>query len=159
MIKTLQEALIIITRFTAVDNGTQNTTGYMPGQRLESSRFVTMSQLPINSVKAGLNTTKLVRVVPNPASRWKAGGALNQGNPDKISFFNLPVSCKVSVYTESGELVWSKSHYASADDFWDQKTDSNQYVASGLYILAITEAKDLNGNSLDNEFVKFVIVR
>lgn len=144
---------------TAVDNGTQNTTGYKPGQKLESSRFVTMTQLPTNSVKPGLNTAKEVRVVPNPASRWKAGGALNQGAPDKISFFNLPVSCKLGVYTESGELVWSKSHYASADDSWDQKTDSNQYVASGLYILAVTECKDMNGNSIDNQFVKFVIVR
>lgn len=144
---------------TAVDNGTQNTTGYKPGARLESSRFVTMSQLPTVAVKPGLNTSKEIRVVPNPASSLKAGGALNQGAPDKISFFNLPVICKLSIYTESGELVWSKDHYASADDYWEQKTDSNQYVASGLYILAATGCRDISGKSLDNQFVKFVIVR
>lgn len=144
---------------TAVDNGTQNTTGCVPGARLESSRFVTMSQLNSYSVKSGLNTSKEVRVVPNPATRYKAGAAINQGTPDRISFFNLPVSCKLSVYTESGELVWTRDHYASADHTWDQKTDSNQYAVSGLYILAVTECKDANGNSLDNQFVKFVIVR
>jgi hypothetical protein len=144
---------------TAVDNGSQNTTGYKPGQALESSKYVTMSQLPAVSVKSGMNTTKEIRVVPNPATRYKAGAALNQGTPDRISFFNLPVSCKLNIYTESGELVWTKDHYASADDYWEQKTASNQYAVSGLYILAVTDCKDVNGKSLDNQFVKFVIVR
>lgn len=143
---------------TAVDNGTQNTTGYMPGEKLESSRFVTMSQVPVSPFKPGLNVSNLVRVVPNPATTV-AGAALNQGTPDKISFFNLPYECKIRIFTEAGELVWEKNHLGTADDQWDQKTDSNQYVTSGLYILAVTDGKDLNGKPLDNNFVKFVIVR
>ncbi|MGE5400537.1 MAG: hypothetical protein ACM3S2_09045 [Ignavibacteriales bacterium] len=143
---------------TAVDNGKQNTTGFNPGSRMESSRFVNMSQLPAVPVKPGLNQSNLVRVVPNPAT-ITAGAALNQGAPDKISFFNLPVECKLKIYTESGELVYQKDHYGTSDDAWDQKTDSNQYVTSGIYVLAVTNCRDINGKALDTQFAKFVIVR
>lgn len=143
---------------TAVDNGTQNSTGFRPGSRLESSKFVTMSQLPAVPVKPGLDVSTQVRVVPNPATTV-AGGALNQGAPDRISFFNLPNSCKLKIFTESGELVWQKDHYGTSDDDWDQKSDSNQYVTSGLYILAVIDCKDNFGKALDNNFVKFVIIR
>lgn len=143
---------------TAVDNGSQNTTGYMPGEALESSRFVNMSLVPVSPYKPGLDVSNLVRVVPNPAT-VAAGASLNQGSPDKISFFNLPFQCKLRIFTEAGELVLEKDHYGTGDDEWDQKTDSNQYVTSGLYILAVTDCKGLNGKALDNQFVKFVIVR
>jgi hypothetical protein len=143
---------------TAVDNGTQNTTGYIPGAKLESSRFVTMSKLPAVPYMPGLNVSNMVRVVPNPAT-VAAGAALNQGSPDKISFFNLPIECNLRIYTESGELVWERTHYGTSDDEWDQKTDSNQYVTSGLYILAVVDCKDIDGKALENQFVKFVIVR
>lgn len=143
---------------TAVDNGTQNTTGFKPGSRLESSRFVNMIPSPAVPVEPGLNTSNKVRVVPNPATS-AAGAALQGGHPDKISFFNLPFQCKLKVFTEAGELVWEKEHYGSGDQEWDQKTDSNQYVTSGLYILAVIDCKDENGKALDNTFVKFIIVR
>jgi len=143
---------------TAVDNGSQNTTGSSQGAALESSRFVNMSQLPATSFKPGLNVSNMVRVVPNPAT-VAAGGALNQGAPDKISFFNLPVECNLKIFTESGELVWARRHYGTSDDEWDQKTDSNQYATSGLYVLAVIDCKDIDGKPLDNYFAKFVIVR
>jgi hypothetical protein len=139
---------------TAVDNGSQNTT------RLESSRFAGMSQLPSVSYKPGLNTSNenQIVVVPNPATTV-AGYGLNQGTPDRISFYNLPVECKLRIYTESGEMVWEKQHYGTADTHWDQRTDHNQFVVSGLYILAVTDCKDIAGNPLDNQLVKFVIIR
>jgi len=143
---------------TAVDNGTQNTTGFNPGSKLESSPYVTMSQLPAIPFLAGLNKTGMVRVVPNPATAV-AGAALNSGTPDRINFFNLPIQCKLRIFTESGELVWEKDHYGTADVEWNQRANSNQYVTSGLYILAVTDAKDFDGNSLETQFVKFIIVR
>jgi hypothetical protein len=145
---------------TAVDNGTQNTTGATPGSRLESSRFVNMSQLPAVSFKPGMNVVakNQIRVVPNPASIM-AGASLNQGTPDKISFYNLPVECRLRIYTEAGELVWEREHYGHSDHEWDQKTDSNQYVTSGLYILAVTDCKDIEGRPLDSQLTKFVIIR
>jgi hypothetical protein len=143
---------------TAIDNGSQNTTGHNPGSRLESSRYVNMSQLPVTSFKPGLSVSNQIKVVPNPATII-AGSAFTQGSPDKISFFNLPVECRLRIYTESGELVWEKLHYGTSDNEWDQKTDSNQYVTSGLYILAATDCKDINGKPLDTQFTKFVIIR
>jgi hypothetical protein len=145
---------------TAVDNGTQNTTGAVPGTKLESSRFVNMTQLPASPYKPGMNTLakNQVKVVPNPASII-AGASLNEGSQDKISFYNLPLECRLRIYTESGELVWEREHFGTSDHHWDQKTDSNQYVTSGLYILAVTEGKDIDGNMLGNQFTKFVIIR
>ncbi len=143
---------------TAIDNGTQNTNGIAPGEKLESSKHMTRSLLPAVSFEAGLNTSDEVLVVPNPAT-VASGAALNGGAPDKISFFNLPIACELKIFTETGDLVKTISHYGTADEEWFQKTDDNQYVSPGIYILAVTKCKDINGKSLDNKFVKFVIVR
>ena len=148
---------------TAVDNGTQNANyGLDPGTKLESSRYATRTSLQATSFKAGLSVSGQVRVVPNPAT--VASGALglpepNGGPTDKYSFFNLPVKCTLSIYTETGNLIKRWQHYGPADDSWDQRTSSNQYVASGIYILAVTNSQGLNGQSLSDQFVKFVIVR
>ena len=143
---------------TAVDNGTQNTFGLYPGQQLEGSRFVNRSQVPASSFKPGLNESGKVLVVPNPAT--VAAGALNfAGSPGRVLFVNLPVKCTIRIYTETGDLVKTIEHYGTADYQWDQRTDENQYVASGIYILAITDAEDINGKPLDNQFEKFVLVR
>jgi len=143
---------------TAVDNGTQNSSGLFTNQRLESSRFINRSLLPVVPKKPGLNVSDQVRVVPNPAS-VTAGAALSAGITDKISFFNLPVKCKLTIFTETGDIVTTIDHFGSADEDWNQRTDSNQYVAPGIYVLAVSEAEDIDGNSLDNQFVKFVLVR
>ena len=143
---------------TAVDNGSQATDWIFPGQRLESNRFTTMSQLPAVSFKPGLNEAGKVRVVPNPAT-VAAGRALNSGTPDKISFFNLPIKCTLRIFTETGDQITTLNHYGTADHQWNQRTDENQYVTSGIYILAVTDAEDINGKPLDTQFVKFIIVR
>ncbi|MDP4173227.1 MAG: hypothetical protein Q8933_04610 [Bacteroidota bacterium] len=143
---------------TAVDNGTQNGYDYIPNQKLESSRFVTSSFVPAVAFKPGLEESDKVRVVPNPATR-AAGSVLSAGTPDKISFFNLPYKCTLRIFTETGDLVKVIEHNGTADEEWNQRTDGNQYVSSGIYILAITDAQGQFGKSLDNQFVKFIIVR
>jgi hypothetical protein len=143
---------------TAVDDGSQNTEGIFPGEKLESSRFVNRSQLPAVPFKPGLSVSDQVRVVPNPATVAQ-GSALSYGHGDKISFFNLPYKCTLSIFTETGDIVTKIKHEGTADEEWDQRTDSNQYVSSGIYILAVTEAQALDGTALENQFVKFVLVR
>gem|GEM_PF-275232 len=143
---------------TAVDDGSQNTFGLFPGQALESPRYANQTQLPVAAFKAGLDVSNQVRVVPNPAT--SAAGALAfTGAPNQILFVNLPFEATLSIYTESGELVTRMDHYGSADESWDQRTDGNQYVASGIYVLAVHNARDSEGNSLPDQFVKFIIVR
>jgi hypothetical protein len=143
---------------TAVDNGTQNTDGIFTGQRLESSRYLNRTKYPAVPFKPGLSTSNLVRVVPNPATS-AAGTGLAEGTPDKISFYNLPYKCKLKIFTETGDLVASLDHLGTADHEWDQRTDQNQYVATGIYILAVVECETTDGKKLDDNFVKFIIVR
>jgi hypothetical protein len=147
---------------TAVDNGTQNTYGESPGERLESSRYVNRSLIPATSVKPGLNESGKVRAVPNPATTVagnKAGTTGFSGTPNRILFVNLPVKCTLRIFTETGDLVREIKHYGTADEAWDQRTDNNQFVSSGIYILVVTESETIDGKPLDNQFVKFVIVR
>jgi hypothetical protein len=143
---------------TAVDNGVFNTSPINPGSPLESSRHITRSLLPAVSFKPGLAVSDLVRVVPNPAT-VASGKALLAGDENKISFFNLPVKCTLRIFTETGNLIRVIEHYGTADHEWNQLTDTNQFVTSGIYILAVTDCEDVDGNKLDNQFVKFVIVR
>lgn len=143
---------------TAVDDGSQNTFGLNPGEKLESSRFANRSRLPVVPFKPGFDVSDQVRVVPNP---WTpaAGPDLNFGNTSQLLFANLPFEATLSVYTETGELIRTFDHYGTADERWDQRTDGNQVIASGLYILAVTEARDRDGNALPDQFVKFIIIR
>ena len=120
--------------------------------------YTTRSLLPAVSFKPGLNVSNKVRVVPNPAT-VAAGKALTSGSPDKITFLNLPVKCTLKIFTETGDLVTSIEHFGTADEEWNQRTDDNQYVTSGIYILAVINAESLDGKSLDNQFAKFIIVR
>jgi hypothetical protein len=156
--KSVQRGVDYYYAVTALDNGTQNNTGLDVGLKLESSRSATRSQLPATSFKPGLSQSNIVRVVPNPAT-VAAGGLGFAGTPNKILFVNLPIKCTLRIYTETGDLVKTIQHYGTADHEWDQRTDDNQYVTSGIYILAVTECEGLNSESLDNQFVKFVLVR
>ncbi len=143
---------------TAVDDGTQNIDGLFPGQKLESSRYVNRSGLPAIPFKAGLAESDRVRVVPNPAT-IKAGALGFPGAESQILFANLPYKCNLTVYTETGDRISSMDHFGTDQEVWDQRTDTNQYVVSGVYILAVTEAEDVSGKSLPDQFVKFILVR
>jgi hypothetical protein len=156
--RNLQRGVDYYYAVTAVDDGTQNMAGPHPGMPLESNMLQTRSRLPATAVKPGLDVGGRARVVPNPSTR--AANAMGfAGTPDKILFVNLPVKCTLRVFTETGDLVRTIEHYGTADEEWGQRTDSNQYVASGIYVLVITNSEDINGAPLDNQFVKFVIVR
>ncbi len=155
--KTVTRGVDYYYAVSALNNGTQNN-GIFPGESLESSWYQTRSELPAVSFKPGLNSSSQVRVVPNPAT-VAAGRGLTSGSPDKISFFNLPVKCTLRIFTETGDMVKTIQHYGTADEEWDQRTDDNQYVSSGIYVLAVTDCADISGKPLDNQFVKFIIVR
>lgn len=143
---------------TAVDDGSQNVDGIFPSQQLESSRYVNRTGLPAIPFKAGLAQTELVRVVPNP-STISAGALGFPGEEDQILFVNLPYRCKLRVYTETGDLIASLEHDGTDQEIWNQRTDANQYIASGIYILAVTDAEAVDGRQLPDQFVKFILVR
>ena len=97
----------------------------------------------------------LVRVVPNPydirARMFQFG---DKSQYDRIAFYGLPPVCDVKVYTERGDLIWTKKHTdGSGDELWDSMTSSRQIVVSGIYILYVETPE---GESV---FRKFVIIR
>lgn len=143
---------------TSVDDGSQNVDGIVPGQKLESSRYVNRSLLPAIPFKAGLSVSDRVVVVPNPAT-VQAGALGFPGELDQILFTNLPYSCDLRIFTETGDLITRMGHRGTDQEVWNQRNDDNQYVASGLYVLAVTQAKSVGGESLPDQFVKFTIIR
>jgi hypothetical protein len=141
---------------TAMDDGSQNSDGLFPGQRLESSRHANRTAIPAIAFKSGLSTSDQVRVVPNPVTTKV--GALGFEN-NQVLFANLPYKCRLHIFTETGDEVLRMEHFGTDQEFWNQRTDNNQYVASGLYILAVLRAESFNGKQLPDQFVKFIVIR
>ncbi|MDZ7333405.1 MAG: hypothetical protein ONB31_15630, partial [candidate division KSB1 bacterium] len=131
---------------TAVDNGSQNKDGLFPGQPLESSRYANRSELPAFAFEPGRADAKSVRIVPNPYI-VRAGEFNFTGDDNRLLFVNLPAYCTLRIYTVTGDLIKTIQHTSgSADESWDQVTESNQLIASGVYILQIDNAKDIDQN-------------
>lgn len=144
---------------TAVDNGSQNTDGLFPGQPLESSRYANRSELAAFAFEPGKADAKSVRIVPNPYI-VRAGEFNFTGEDDRLLFVNLPAYCTLRIYTVTGDLIKTIQHTSgSADETWDQVTDSNQIIASGVYILQIDNARDIDQKPIAGSIEKFVIVR
>lgn len=144
---------------SAVDDGTQNTEGLFPGQKLESSKYANRSRIPAYAFEPGRSEASNVRIVPNPYIT-RAGEFNFSGDDNRIIFVNLPPYCVLRIYTVTGDLVKTIRHETgSADESWDQVTESNQIVASGIYILQVDEAKDINHQPIKGTIEKFVIVR
>ncbi|MCD6117472.1 hypothetical protein J7K93_10690 [bacterium] len=144
---------------TAVDNGSQNTDGLIPGQKLESSKYANRSEIAAYAFQPGKADAKSVRIVPNPYI-VRAGEYNFTGNDDKLLFVNLPSYCTLRIFTVTGDLIKTIEHTSgSADESWDQVTESNQLIASGVYLLQVDNAQDINNNPVPGAIEKFVVVR
>jgi hypothetical protein len=143
---------------TAVDDGTQNTTGLFPGQPLESSRYANRTVVAAIPFAPGATNTDKVRIVPNPYI--VGANDFNFTDDNRLLFVNLPPYCTLRIYTATGDLIKTIEHVSgSADEIWDQVTESTQFVASGVYILQVSNARDINNNDLPDVTEKFVIIR
>jgi len=143
---------------TAVDDGTQND-GLFAGTQLESSHFSNRTKSPAVAFKAAPLHVDSVRVVPNPYTI--SGGDLNfTGENNKLLFVGLPAFCTVSIYNTTGDLIKRFRHTTgSSDESWDQLSTSNQRIASGVYVLHLTDCKRLDDTKLPDVVEKFVIIR
>ncbi len=144
---------------TTVDNGTQNTDGLFTGSKLESSHFQNRTSDASVSFKSAPTHVDSIRIVPNPYII--SGDALNFiGEQNKILFVNLPAYCKLRIFNATGDLIKTIDHTSgSGDESWDQLSESTQIVASGIYILYISECRKLDGTPLSNVIKKFSIIR
>jgi hypothetical protein len=152
----------------AVNDGSNNTTGEAnPTGALRSGRFYTRTTEPAYlRRKAGLSLQD-IRVVPNPYN-ISARGLQYLGEPDKITFLDLPARCRIRIFTERGDLIQTIEHTnGSGDETWNSVTSSRQVVVSGVYIAHFEVTEDYydpETNQLlykkgDSTFRKFVIIR
>jgi hypothetical protein len=120
-----------------------------------------------------------IGVYPNP---YRANALWDgaQERQRKIYFYNLPQDCEIRIYTLAGDVVGSLTHhgesYAGQDAQWYEKygitgsdltsvfptgehawdlvTESDQAIATGLYLFSV---KDLNNGKVYTG--KFVIIK
>ncbi|MFZ0391563.1 MAG: hypothetical protein WAN36_13975 [Calditrichia bacterium] len=145
---------------TAVDDGSQNTDGLFPGQALESSIYLNRSEVAAYAFEPGAESASQVRVVPNPYIARADDFNFSGDNENDLLFVNLPPYCTIRIFTATGDLIKTIDHQTgSADERWDQVTNYNQRIASGVYILQVDDAKDINGKSISGTIEKFVVVR
>jgi len=140
-------------------------------QGIESSQFVTRTEPTLTNTDYGSVTPyesspadlKGVYVVPNPY-HVKAASRL-YGRPENLlDFVGLPASCRIRIFTQSGELVTTLNHAyqfpPSSTETWEMRTSMDQTIASGVYIYVVDEAQDYEGNSIrQSKRAKFVVIR
>lgn len=139
-----------------------------PNPYLESSRWSNRSQLPAVPFRPGKSYLDSVVVVPNPY--YIKGQLMNfVSDNNQLMFTNLPPFCTLRIYNVTGDLIHKIVHDSgTSSEYWDQITPTNQYIASGVYILVITDAEKLvedeTGALVPEELpgktiVKFTIIR
>ncbi len=152
----------------AVNDGSNNTTGEAnPTGKLHSGRFYTRTTEPAYLRRKAGTSLKDIRVVPNPYN-IKARGLQYLGEPDKITFLDIPARCIIRIFTERGDLIQTIEHTnGSGDESWNSVTSSRQVVVSGVYIAHFEVTEDYydpETNQLlykkgESAFRKFVIIR
>jgi hypothetical protein len=143
------------------------------GMGVESSKFLTRtdpsqsdpwrgSASPYQDAAMSLDS---VYAVPNPyhVKGDRLYSAVNF--PQRtIRFVGLPAQCRIRIYTQNGDLVATVQHELSVppsdSEDWRLITDTDQFVASGLYVYVIDSARDGQGKELGLSKVgKLVIIR
>jgi hypothetical protein len=139
------------------------------GPFLESSKWSNRSASPAIPFVPGKGHMDSVAVVPNPF--YINAQLMNfASDNNRLMFANLPPYCKLRIYNVIGDLIHTINHDSGTSTaFWDQITSSNQFIASGVYILLVTDAQRLvaddEGNLTIREsfsgqsITKFVIIR
>lgn len=110
---------------TALDNGSQNFSGLLTGTRLESSRFVNMSAIPVN-----------VTNVNDPDPKDKFGYSLQQNFPNPFN----PLT-KISYSIPEGKMVRLTVYDLLGKEI---TTLVNEYMIAGSYTV------DFNAASLSS---------
>ncbi len=111
------------------------------------------------------NDLSKIRIVPNPYNvrdplllGTNPGLGLSSTNGRGITFYNLPDSCTIKIFTENGDLVIAHKHgggsgAAVGSWTWDMLSSNQQAVYSGVYIAVFQTA---DGRM---SYQKFLIVR
>lgn len=137
------------------------------GEIIWSGRVFSTSRLPVETKRQVGTTLDSIRIAPNPYyisdPKLQSYGLPNPDDPRMLMFFNLPPTCTIKIFTESGDLVKVIDHKttqisesvtaSSGYERWNMLTDNQQAISSGVYI-AVFEKPD--GES---SYQKFIVVR
>lgn len=153
---------------TAINDGSNNTSGATnPTGPLHSGRFYTRTTEPAYLRRKAGSALESIRVVPNPYSIG-ARDSQYPGEPDKITFLDIPAFCSIKIFTERGDLIHTIEHDdGSGDESWNSITTSRQVVVSGIYLAYFEVTKDYEdpttGELLykkgEHTIRKFVVIR
>jgi hypothetical protein len=114
-------------------------TGLTPRDTLYSNRVYTQTFTAayLKAKRPPGQAMDSVRIVPNPFVLSSNANDLRfPDEPDKIAFYNIPGRCRISIYTELGEMIYEFDHLdGSGDAYWKSVTSSRQVVVSGIYIV------------------------
>jgi hypothetical protein len=133
-------------------------------ESLESGPLASLQRV-LPGTPANEDKNVSIGVYPNPYY----GNAVWDGNSErlrKIYFFNLPSECEITIYTLAGDIVKKIEHYqqsngsdlqwfqnyasdgkqqfAGGEQAWDLITDSDQAIATGLYLFTVKNKRDGN---------------
>lgn len=127
----------------AFNDGSRNSSGEAnPTGPLWSNRFYTRTTEPAYLRRQAGSSLASIRVVPNPYN-IKAKSLQYPGEPDKITFLDVPGHCTIKIYTERGDLIHAIEHTnGSGDESWNSITSSRQVIVSGVYIAHFEVTKD-----------------
>ena len=99
-----------------------------------------------------------VSVVPNPYIVYSDYDETSSSR--RLWFNHLPNKCRITIYTISGERVFSVLHdddTLSGKESWDLRSQGGDLVAPGLYLYTV-ESEDGNGDYISH-ISKFAIIR
>ena len=106
---------------------------------LESSLFANRTPDPFAVTIPKADGLDEVLVVPNPFVQ--ASGTSTPGLEDQIQFVNIPSPATIRIYTMRGTLVRTIEHREeSGIARWNQQTDGELFVESGVYLYTVTAA-------------------
>jgi len=149
------------------DDGSRNQVH--PERPLYSSKFMTLTSVPAYLRRPSGSSLEQIRVVPNPYNiRARELQFGEDSQYDRLAFYGLPPYCRIKIFTERGDLIWSREHNdGSGDELWDSITSSGQIIVSGIYIAYFEVTQDYEdpetGELLfrkgDNIIRKFIVIR
>ncbi len=151
VIRGLSYYYYLVTKGDPANNGGTHDI-IKPAGAITSNRYLTQTYDPAYLRRAAGNSLSEIRVVPNPYNI--SGNSTVMFDNNRIGFLNIPGDCKIKIYTELGELIYTMDHTdGSGDAYWNSLTSSNQVVVSGIYIVLIETPKG------ERAFRKFVVIR
>jgi len=124
------------------------------GKQIWSGRTYQATPQSVEPPRAAAPDISDVYIAPNPYNindpRVQAMGWTDFRG---LIFFNLPSKCTVKIFTENGDLVKTIEHDSPVNAgsiTWDMLTESQQVIASGMYIATI---EDGNGGVAIRKFL------